>query len=143
MAPAQSGALTLVRRLAKHYGCPTEFTLQLLGGKWKTVILCYLKEGPWRYGELRGFLPRLSDKVLTERLKELEAAGLIERSGSGTGAQSVRYGLSARAESLRGVLTAIYQWGDRNAATYGVQCDNPLRRGVRRMKPPAAGPGRK
>jgi DNA-binding HxlR family transcriptional regulator len=121
----RSGVFTLVRRLAKHYGCPTEFTLQLLGGKWKTVILCYLKEGPWRYGELRAFLPRLSDKVLTERLQELEASGLIERSG--TGAQSVRYRLSARAESLRGVLTAIYQWGDRNATAYGMQCDDPLR----------------
>src|SRR5689334_14249934 len=124
MPPGRSGVLPLVRRLAKHYGCPTEFTLQLLGGKWKTVILCYLKEGPWRYGELRAFLPRLSDKVLTERLKELEAAGLVERSG---GAGALRYRLSGRAESLRGVLTAIYQWGDRNAAGYGVQCDDPLR----------------
>ena len=115
----------MVRRLTKHYGCPTEFTLELLGGKWKTVILCYLKEGPWRYGELRAFMPRLSDKVLTERLKELEASGLIERNG--TGAQTVCYRLTARAESLRTVLTAIYQWGDRNAAAYGVQCDHPLR----------------
>ena len=115
----------MVRRLTKHYGCPTEFALDLLGGKWKTVILCYLKEGPWRYGELRAFLPRLSDKVLTERLKELEASGLVERSG--TGAQTVRYRLTARAESLRTVLTAIYQWGDRNAAVYGVHCDDALR----------------
>ncbi len=121
----------MVRKLEKHYGCPTEFTLQLLGGKWKTVILCYLKEGPWRYGELRAFMPRLSDKVLTERLRELEEIGLVERGGSG--AQTVRYGLTTRAESLRPVLTAIYQWGDRHAAAFGVECDNPLR--GRKRKP--------
>lgn len=121
----------MVRRLTKHYGCPTEFTLELLGGKWKTVILCYLKEGPWRYGELRRFMPRLSDKVLTERLKELEASGLIERTGAG--AQMVRYRLTQQAESLRPVLTGIYQWGHRHAVAYGVQCDDPLR--GRKRKP--------
>ena len=116
----------MVRRMTKHYGCATEFTLQLLGGKWKTIILCFLKEGPWRYGELRSFMPRLSDKVLTERLKELEASALIERTGAG-GADAVRYRLTARGEALRSVLTAIYQWGDRHAAAYGVEVDNPLR----------------
>jgi DNA-binding HxlR family transcriptional regulator len=116
----------VVRRLTKHYGCATEFTLHLLGGKWKTIILCFLKEGPWRYGELRSFMPRLSDKVLTERLKELEASALIERTGNG-GAERMRYRLTARGEALRSVLTAIYQWGDKHAAAYGVQVDNPLR----------------
>lgn len=116
----------MVRRMTKHYGCATEFTLHLLGGKWKTIILCYLKEGPWRYGELRSFMPRLSDKVLTERLKELEGSALIERTGAG-GADAARYRLTTRGEALRSVLTAIYQWGDRHAAAYGVEVDNPLR----------------
>jgi DNA-binding HxlR family transcriptional regulator len=122
----------LVRTLAKHFGCPTEFTLQLLGGKWKTIILCYLKEGDLRYAELRSFMPRLSDKVLTERLKELEMSGLIARS-AGRGSPVVSYRLTSRGEALRGVLTAIYQWGERHAAAFGVKCDNPLRaRGNRR-----------
>jgi DNA-binding HxlR family transcriptional regulator len=116
----------VVRALPKHFGCPTEFTLQVLGGKWKTVILCFLKEGALRYGELRTFLPRLSDKVLTERLKELEAAGLVAKSGT-PGSQSSRYRLTERGESLRVILSAVYQWGDRHAAAYGVTCDNPLR----------------
>jgi DNA-binding HxlR family transcriptional regulator len=116
----------VVRAIPKHFGCPTEFTLQLLGGKWKTVILCFLKEGALRYGQLRKFLPRLSDKVLTERLKELEAAGLIVK-GRSPDSHSSRYRLSERGETLRAVLTAIYQWGDRYAAVFGVKCDNPLR----------------
>jgi DNA-binding HxlR family transcriptional regulator len=122
----------VVRALQKHYGCPTEFTLQLLGGKWKTIILCYLKEAPMRYAELRSLMPRLSDKVLTERLRELEACGLVER-GRAASASVSRYRLTSRAEALRSVLTAIYQWGDRHAAAFGVVCDNPLR--GRRKRP--------
>jgi len=122
----------LARRLKKHYGCATEFTLHLLGGKWKTIILCYLKENAWRYGELRSFMPDLSDKVLTERLKELEASGLIERGGTGSAAV-VRYRLSARGEALRSVLSAIYEWGGKHAAAYGVEVDNPLRGRRRKM----------
>jgi len=116
----------LVRRMTKHFGCATEFTLHLLGGKWKTIILCYLKEGAWRYGELRSFMPKLSDKVLTERLKELQGSGLIERSGPGA-ANAVRYRLTTRGEALRTVLSAIYQWGEKNATAYNVEVDDPLR----------------
>jgi len=77
-------------------------------------------------------MPRLSDKVLTERLKELELSGLIERSGPG-GADAARYRLTARGEALRTVLSAIYQWGQRNAAAYNVAVDDPLR--GRKRKP--------
>ena len=118
----------MVRALAKHYGCASEFTLRMLGGKWKTAILCVLKEGgTLRYGQLRKFLPRLSDKVFTERLKELEALGLIAKSTT-PDSHATRYRLTERGDSLRTVLTAIYQWGDRHAVAYGVKCDNPLRR---------------
>lgn len=113
------------RALPKHFGCPTEFTLEVLGGKWKTVILCFLKEGPLRYGQLREFMPRLSDKVLTDRLKELEQAGLVTRKA--VESRSIVYRLTERGEALRPVLTAIYEWGDRHAAAFGVKCDNPLR----------------
>ena len=64
-------------RLAKSFNCPTEFTLQVLGGKWKTVILCYLKVRPLRYAELRKLIPKLSDKMLSQRLRELTDAGLV------------------------------------------------------------------
>jgi DNA-binding HxlR family transcriptional regulator len=100
--------------------------LQLLGGKWKTVILCYLRRGPLRYGELRAFLPRLSDKMLTERLKDLQQSGLISRNVTPS-SHATRYRLTERGEALRSVLAAIYQWGDRHAADFGVVCDNPLR----------------
>ena len=115
------------RALARHFGCASEFTLKVLGGKWKTAILCLLKEGgTLRYGQLRTFLPRVSDKVLTERLKELEALGLVAKSVT-SGSHSTRYRLTERGESLRAVLAGIYQWGNGHAAAYAVKCDNPVR----------------
>ena len=62
----------MTRPLATRFNCPTEFALTVLGGKWKTIILAYLSERPCHYGELRQLLPGLSDKVLTERLKDLQ-----------------------------------------------------------------------
>jgi DNA-binding HxlR family transcriptional regulator len=103
--------------------CPTNSSANL----WKTAILCLLKEGgTMRYGQLRTFLPRVSDKVLTERLKELEALGLVAKSAT-SGSHSTLYRLTERGESLRAVLAGIYQWGDRHAAAYAVKCDNPVR----------------
>jgi DNA-binding HxlR family transcriptional regulator len=114
-------------RLARSFNCPTEFTLQILGGKWKTVILCYLKVGPLRYAELRKLIPSLSDKVLSQRLRELTEAGLIDRSRPKEGDRSELYALSRRGESLGLILTEIYRWGDDNAAAFGVKVGHPLR----------------
>lgn len=117
----------MAKRLAKTFNCPTEFTLQVLGGKWKTVILCYLTLGPHRYAELRKFMPNLSDKVLSQRLRELIEAGLIERRKGEGGDKSEVYALAARAQSLRRVLTELYGWGETNAAEFGVTVGHPLR----------------
>ncbi len=99
-----------MKRLPKRLGCPVELALELLGGKWKPVILARLKAGPLRYGELRRLIPALSDKMLTERLADLQAQGLVERIAEGAG-----YRLTARGESLRPVLGALYDWGQTQA----------------------------
>jgi DNA-binding HxlR family transcriptional regulator len=101
-----------LKRLKKTYGCPVELSLDLLGGKWRTVILAWLKEAPHRYGELRQRMPGLADKVLTQRLKELEAFGLVEKRAVSGGRRPVYlYELTASGESLRPVLDALYAWG--------------------------------
>ena len=69
-----------MKRLARSFGCPTELALELLGGKWKTVILARLKGGPQRYGELRRKIPRLSDKMLTQCLQGLQT--LLQSQGA-------------------------------------------------------------
>ncbi len=111
----------MAKRLPAIVGCPTELTLNVLSGKWKTVILARLKDGALAYGELRRSIPALSDKMLTERLRDLERTGLVIRSRrpGGRGAR-VSYRLSPRGRSLKPVLEALYAWGDEAAAGLGV-----------------------
>jgi DNA-binding HxlR family transcriptional regulator len=109
-----------VKRLAQRFGCPVELSLELLAGKWKPVILARLKERPYRYSELRKLIPRLSTKMLTERLRDLEAQGLVERRGI-AGKPHAIYRLTARAESLKPVLQALYDWGKEAAAELKVE----------------------
>ena len=100
-----------LKRLRRNYGCPVELSLDFVGGKWRTVILAWLKEAPHRYGELRKRVPGLTDKVLTQRLQELEALGLISKKPVGRQRSTHVYSLTARGESLRPVLDALYDWG--------------------------------
>ena len=104
---------------SKVYGCPVEFALDALGGKWKSVILARLKQGPCRYGELRRLIPGLSDKVLTERLQDLCDAGLAQVMAADDGTR--RYGLTVRGQSLSPILQALYDWGEANAAAAGAR----------------------
>jgi DNA-binding HxlR family transcriptional regulator len=118
----------MTRSLAERFNCPTEFALTVLGGKWKTIIIAYLSERPCHYGELRQLLPGLSDKVLSERLKDLQRSGLVTR-GKSTLPQSRRsYVLTARGATLRPILTDLYLWGSKHADSFGVAVGNPLQK---------------
>jgi DNA-binding HxlR family transcriptional regulator len=110
-----------MKRMRKTYGCPVELSLDLLGGKWKCVILARLKDRPLSYGELRRLISDLSDKVLTERLKGLEARGLVTRMRRSGQPARVRYALTERGESLRPILEALYSWGEQAAADLHLQ----------------------
>jgi DNA-binding HxlR family transcriptional regulator len=110
-----------LKRLRRNYGCPVELSLDFVGGKWRTVILAWLKEAPHRYGELRKRVPGLTDKVLTQRLKELEALGLISKKPVGRRRSTHVYELTARGDSLRPVLDALYDWGSAIASDLKVR----------------------
>jgi DNA-binding HxlR family transcriptional regulator len=99
-------------------GCPVELSVVLLGGKWKAVILARLKEQPLRYGELRRQIPRLSDKVLTDRLAQLQEQGLVVREEAGSAAG--QYRLTRRGQSLRPLLQQLYDWGEAQAAEFDI-----------------------
>jgi DNA-binding HxlR family transcriptional regulator len=114
-----------MKRLRKSYGCPVELSLELLGGKWKSVILARLKDRPLSYGELRALIPDLSDKVLTERLKGLQAQGLVTRTSCPGKPARLSYTLTERGKSLRPVLQALYDWGEQAAADLKVQIRPP------------------
>ena len=95
----------MVKNYSRYYECPTEFALEVLGGKWKTVILAYLGEQPMRYSELRRLVPKLSDKVLTERLHDLVGAGLIVKQKSRS---ADAYAISDRSKALCAVLRGLW-----------------------------------
>jgi DNA-binding HxlR family transcriptional regulator len=94
--------------------CPVSATLEVIGGKWKPLILWALKQGPHRFNELRRKVPGASQKVLTEQLRQLERSGIIERRVlPGTRAHT-EYRLSPYGVTLRPALTALAQWGARH-----------------------------
>ncbi len=103
----------------RRFGCPVELALEILGGKWKPIILARLKDGPLRYGALRARVPKLSDKMLTQRLTDLEAQGLVSRNKVGGRGSPSTWRLTARGQSLRPVLQGLYDWGERVADQVG------------------------
>lgn len=123
----------MTKKLSRKFNCPTEFALDVLGGKWKTVILCYLKYSPCRYRELRLLVPRMSDKMLTERLRELTEKGLVAKRKGDGGTSAAVYSLTPRGQTLGKLLTELYEWGERHAVAFGVEVGEPLRElGLRR-----------
>jgi DNA-binding HxlR family transcriptional regulator len=102
------------------FGCPVELALNQIGGKWKTILIARLKQGPLRYSELRRMIPDLADKVLTQRLRELESSGFVKRVPASS-RSATRYALTERGLSLAPVLQALYTWGQRAAKDTGAR----------------------
>jgi DNA-binding HxlR family transcriptional regulator len=105
-----------------------ELAMDTIGGKWAVVILAHLKEGTLRYGELRRLIPDITEKMLTQRLRELEADGLVERIVHSEVPPAVSYRMTD--DELRPVLQAIYAWGERRAAQGGVVIGPATRREI-------------
>lgn len=91
--------------------CPMEYTLDLIGGKWKGAILYRLLEGTKRYGELRRLLCRITQRSLTQQLRELEDDGLVCREVFAEVPPRVEYSLTDRGRTLAPVLEALLGWG--------------------------------
>lgn len=90
--------------------CPVATTVQLIGSKWKLLILRNLMVRPWRFNELKKSLD-ISQKVLTDALRALEADGIITRTVYAEVPPRVEYALSELGESLRPVLRSMEDWG--------------------------------
>jgi DNA-binding HxlR family transcriptional regulator len=95
----------------KYNQCPIMRTLEVIGGKWKPILLHYLAEEPRRAGELLRLVPQASGKVLTEQLRELERDGIITRKVHSQVPPRVDYALSDHGRSLLPVLDAMCAWG--------------------------------
>ncbi|WP_059041486.1 winged helix-turn-helix transcriptional regulator [Paenibacillus rubinfantis] len=99
---------------AKKYNISVEATLEVIGGKWKCVILCHLTHGRKRTSELKRLMPDITQKMLTQQLRELEADGVIRRIVYQEVPPRVEYELSEYGESLRGILDALCAWGEQH-----------------------------
>ena len=93
------------------YNCPVEKTLELIGGKYKSLILWHLIGDVLRFGALHKLIPQATPKMLTQQLRELEEAGLVSRTVYPVVPPKVEYALSERGYSIRPILEAMYTWG--------------------------------
>jgi DNA-binding HxlR family transcriptional regulator/CheY-like chemotaxis protein len=115
--------------IQKQYGCPVEVTLDIIGGKWKCVILWWLRRGEKRFGELKQLMPGVSQKVLAGQLRELEADRLISRQVFQESPPRVEYALTAYGETLRPITELMCNWGKAHAPEFqfGLMCLRGLR----------------
>jgi DNA-binding HxlR family transcriptional regulator len=111
--------------VVKRYHCAVELAVDVVGGRWRPVILAHLKEGVHRYGELRRRMPGISEKMLVQRLRELEADGLVSRHELGGRPPGVEYRLTDEGRTLVPVLQALHEWGTARAARAGIAVSTP------------------
>ncbi len=98
-------------RLEAQYGCPVEVTIDIIGGKWKSTILWWLRQSAKRPSELMQLIPGISQKVLTRQLRELEADSLIDRQVYPETPPRVEYSLTSQGETLRTITELMCDWG--------------------------------
>ncbi len=94
--------------------CPVEATLAVIGGRWKPLILYHLRERPRRFNELRRLIPKVTQRMLTQHLRELEADGVIVRDVREQVPPHVEYSFSVKGRSLLPLLDAMADWGRAN-----------------------------
>ena len=91
--------------------CPVATTVQMIGSKWKLLIMRNLLARPWRFNELKKDLEGISQKVLTDSLRSMEADGIITRTVYPEVPPRVEYALSELGESMRPIIKAMENWG--------------------------------
>ena len=95
--------------------CPVEATLELIGGKWKGIILYYLLDGRLRFSELKRRIGCVTQRMLTKQLRELEASGLVDRIVYAEVPPRVEYELTKEGKTLRPILNSLKKWGETHA----------------------------
>jgi DNA-binding HxlR family transcriptional regulator len=94
--------------------CPVEITADIIGGKWKPLILFHLQDQKLRFGELQKQIPGATKKMLTQRLRELERDDIVHRKAYPQVPPRVEYSLTKHGQSLRPILELMAAWGGRH-----------------------------
>ncbi|WP_051286777.1 winged helix-turn-helix transcriptional regulator [Paenibacillus taiwanensis] len=99
-------------------GCPVELTLDVIGGKWKGVLLYHLIDGEKRFNEFRRICPNITQRMLTLQLRELEADGIIHREVYHQVPPKVEYSLTQLGRTLVPIILLMRDWGKQNRDIY-------------------------
>ena len=111
-----------------HSNCSVKLTASIIGGKWKPSLLFHLEGRTRRFCELQRLIPRLTKKMLTQHLRELERDGIVHRKVYAEVPPRVEYSLTRHGESLKPILKLMSAWGTRHRARYGVTTARPQKR---------------
>jgi DNA-binding HxlR family transcriptional regulator len=106
--------------VAQEYYCPVKLTTDVIGGKWKPLILFYLESGTKRFGELHKLIPGMTKKMLTQHLRDLERDEVIRRKIFAVVPPKVEYSLTKHGESLKPILKLMSAWGTKHRRRYGI-----------------------
>ncbi len=99
---------------APAYHCPVEATLDVIGGKWKALILFHLRDAVCRFGELRRKIPGVSERMLAQQLRELEEQGVVHREVYREVPPKVEYWLTPYGKTLRPLMGLMCEWGKKH-----------------------------
>jgi DNA-binding HxlR family transcriptional regulator len=100
--------------MKNNFGCPVQGTINVLSGKWKVLVVWHLGFSPRRFAELRDLLPGVSEKVLTDQLRQLESDGVVQRKTTPTVPPQVTYSLTKAGDDLIPMMTELCHWGTRH-----------------------------
>lgn len=116
----------------RTYYCPVEVTLDLIGGKWKPLILWHLYQGDvLRNGELKRLIPTITQKMLTQQLRQLESDGLVRRTQYAEVPPRVEYALTPYGRELQTMLDIFCDWGTAHARKAGIEISKPPKSAAR------------
>jgi DNA-binding HxlR family transcriptional regulator len=114
----ESSTIQANKQLA-YQECPVTYVMEKIGGYWKPIILFHLLTGPKRYSEIKKAIPAITEKVLIQHLKQLEADKLVIRKAEPVVPPHVSYSLTKNGKALRDVLLAMANWAIADSKEYG------------------------
>jgi DNA-binding HxlR family transcriptional regulator len=100
--------------------CPVKLTADVIGGKWKPLIIFYLEDRTRRFGQLQKLIPGMTKKMLAQHLRELERDQIVHRKVYAEVPPKVEYSLTRHGGSLKPILKLMSSWGSRHHARYGM-----------------------
>lgn len=103
----------------KTYHCALDITMDFIGGKWKSILLWYLRKDRKRFGELKKLIPEITEKMLSLQLRELEKDGIISRKVYAEVPPRVEYFLTDEGKTIIPAIEALAKWGLDRAKKYG------------------------